>query len=447
LLVLSCQDDVVNSVKEDVIKYPDHPITYEFVKDSITIHRVYPSRFRVDSITLDQVVMKYRKLKTISFAANDTVFYDSIQREIDTFNQLMVDKHIYEELAPIHIYAADSVLIEDVFYHVIKPINNHSRTFAINSHTFTVREDKNQGCSEIIFREESLYIEYEAYGFNEKLTVDNHRILDSLHKVTAELLSRNNRGGALIFDYLSPHRGSYCFKTDDSPITIFQALRALSSIDTNPIIHFEFKSSEESSNSSSLWDYYGNSRIGFYNNIGREKIRMELDSVYTLDSEYPYTQVSTTFLDNSDTTLLQYNLASMGSGLQVNWERITPPILSLDSGFVIHKYDVLPFLEEKLKILGFNNYERVDFRRHWVKEIAKNEYSLIHFATDEYEEAIPMIVTPEPETKIRILMCFKAVDSSFQIPEQVLTPVVTDRSGFTVVEWGGCNYDRDQVVQ
>jgi hypothetical protein len=65
----------------------------------------------------------------------------------------------------------------------------------------------------------------------------------------------------------------------------------------------------------------------------------------------------------------------------------------------------------------------------------KNEYNLIRFPNDEYNRDIPLQITPQPESMLRIFMVFKGLNHFVNIPEQKLTPF--KRSGFTVVEWGG----------
>ena len=48
---------------------------------------------------------------------------------------------------------------------------------------------------------------------------------------------------------------------------------------------------------------------------------------------------------------------------------------------------------------------------------------------------MPLIITPTPDTIIRVLMEYKPINSKIDIKEQKLkTP---KRKGFTVVEWGG----------
>lgn len=104
-------------------------------------------------------------------------------------------------------------------------------------------------------------------------------------------------------------------------------------------------------------------------------------------------------------------------------------------GFVVSKEDVVPFLEEKLEILGLNSKEIQEFIIYWLPILEKNKYNYIRFATnEEIEQNMPLNVEPSPDTIIRVLMTFKGLDEQIDVSEQELvTPI---RNGYTVVEWG-----------
>ena len=105
-------------------------------------------------------------------------------------------------------------------------------------------------------------------------------------------------------------------------------------------------------------------------------------------------------------------------------------------GFVVKGEDIESFLEEKLAILGLNEREANEFIIYWLPILSENEYSYIRFATEEeINENIPLEITPEPDTTIRVLMTYKKLDKPIEIEEQQLTKV--ERTGYTVVEWGG----------
>lgn len=47
---------------------------------------------------------------------------------------------------------------------------------------------------------------------------------------------------------------------------------------------------------------------------------------------------------------------------------------------------------------------------------------------------MPLTIEPKPQTTIRVLMTFKALDKEIKVKEQKLTKV--ERNGYTIVEWG-----------
>ena len=104
--------------------------------------------------------------------------------------------------------------------------------------------------------------------------------------------------------------------------------------------------------------------------------------------------------------------------------------------FVVKWEDIIPFLEEKLAILWLNERESEEFIIYWLPQMENNEYNLIRFETmEEQNENMPLNITPTPDTIIRVMMDWKAIDEPINIPEQKLeTP---ERIWFTVVEWWG----------
>ncbi len=70
------------------------------------------------------------------------------------------------------------------------------------------------------------------------------------------------------------------------------------------------------------------------------------------------------------------------------------------------------------------------------KRNLKNEYNYIRFATlEEINNNMPLELSIEPDTLIRVLMQYKPLDKYMEVKEQKL--VTPYRNGFTVVEWGG----------
>lgn len=122
------------------------------------------------------------------------------------------------------------------------------------------------------------------------------------------------------------------------------------------------------------------------------------------------------------------------------WEGYSSESGELPSGFVVHRDSVNSFLDEKLTILGLNYRERQEFIVFWAPVLMTSEYSTVHFATDEYVKRVPLVVSPKPDTQIRVMMYFKKSRLGEELKGQELVPVT--RRGFTVVEWGGCNLDK-----
>lgn len=119
------------------------------------------------------------------------------------------------------------------------------------------------------------------------------------------------------------------------------------------------------------------------------------------------------------------------------WEGEPREPLGIEDGFIVSKDQTIPFLEEKLALLGLNAKESNEFIIFWLPILEKNEFNLIHFAGNDYLEQAKLKISPTPETVIRIAMVFKGLDEEIDFPMQDLAPLTRTRSGFTVVEWGG----------
>lgn len=106
-------------------------------------------------------------------------------------------------------------------------------------------------------------------------------------------------------------------------------------------------------------------------------------------------------------------------------------------GFVVAGKDTISFLEEKLEQLGLTEREAEEFIVYWLPKLESAKYNFIRFQTlAEQNKYMPLDITPQPKTLIRVMMEYKNLDKPIQIKEQVLSPK-TQRDGFTVVEWGG----------
>ena len=117
------------------------------------------------------------------------------------------------------------------------------------------------------------------------------------------------------------------------------------------------------------------------------------------------------------------------------WEGITPAKYDFSKGFCIAGKDTASFLETALAQLGLSRREANEFIVYWLPLMEKNGYNLISFQSDIYTDSAKLEIYPKPDTLIRVFMAWKSLDEPVQIEPQSLDS--PERSGFTVVEWGG----------
>ena len=108
-------------------------------------------------------------------------------------------------------------------------------------------------------------------------------------------------------------------------------------------------------------------------------------------------------------------------------------------GFFIESKDAISFLEEKLTALGLNATEQTDFITFWGPQMIQSKYVLVQFQTEEWysENISSLLIEPKPDSQRRIYMLMKNYEDipNLHLQEQSLKSF--ERSGFTVVEWGG----------
>lgn len=118
------------------------------------------------------------------------------------------------------------------------------------------------------------------------------------------------------------------------------------------------------------------------------------------------------------------------------WEGRGTVKADMSEGFVVKGEDTISFLEEKLEVLGLTNKEAEEFIIYWLPKLQNNEYNYIRFASlEEINEYMPLDISKNPDTIIRVLMQYKPLESKVNVVEQELESPI--RQGFVVVEWGG----------
>jgi hypothetical protein len=112
----------------------------------------------------------------------------------------------------------------------------------------------------------------------------------------------------------------------------------------------------------------------------------------------------------------------------------------MDQGWVVEKENLSAFFNAKFEEMGFSSKEKDDFISYWVPEMNKKDtpyYKISFMNTYQLNEIFPMKVEPEPKSVFRIFMDWAPL---IEKPATYLEPQVLgkiQRSGFTMVEWGG----------
>ena len=113
---------------------------------------------------------------------------------------------------------------------------------------------------------------------------------------------------------------------------------------------------------------------------------------------------------------------------------------TISTGFVVENKNLAEFFKEKLSVIGLNSKEVNDFITYWVPTLSKNKY-LVHFlVNDKCNVVATYNFSEEPETLLRVIALFvEYKDDDFNIKNQNLEQTI--RSGFTVIEWGGAEFE------
>ena len=118
------------------------------------------------------------------------------------------------------------------------------------------------------------------------------------------------------------------------------------------------------------------------------------------------------------------------------WEELKNHSIDFKEGFYVESKDAIIFLESKLSYIGLNDKERNEFIMYWLPILEKNEKNLIYFElTEERNSNSRIIISPKPDSLLRIAMHVKKVDEKINIKEQKLNRF--NRTGFSAIEWGG----------
>lgn len=117
-------------------------------------------------------------------------------------------------------------------------------------------------------------------------------------------------------------------------------------------------------------------------------------------------------------------------------------LFQTEEGFVIRADERKEEFERILAQYGFNEKEIHDFTEFWCEKLDQDaDYMMYPQGTETVDAAMPVQITPEPESIVRMWFAFEKC--SEENTANVLTAQITpfDRAGYALVEWGGLVLD------
>jgi hypothetical protein len=119
--------------------------------------------------------------------------------------------------------------------------------------------------------------------------------------------------------------------------------------------------------------------------------------------------------------------------------------LNLNQGEVVKSANVVNFLESKLTSLGLTSTEQADFITFWGPQLIKTESCYVQFlVNDECALFADLVINPTPNNLNRIYIIWSSdIPSKDGLVPQEFEKL--DRSGFTVLEWGGAEIQLENL--
>lgn len=107
-----------------------------------------------------------------------------------------------------------------------------------------------------------------------------------------------------------------------------------------------------------------------------------------------------------------------------------------ESGFIVSRDEVVPFLEDKLTLANLSSTEKADFITFWGPQLAQNDLNFVHFIfNEECDDYAGLEINPAPSNLYRIYIVWSKVEERFDVEKQVIKSA--NRDGFHIIEWGG----------
>lgn len=167
-----------------------------------------------------------------------------------------------------------------------------------------------------------------------------------------------------------------------------------------------------------------------------EKITLTFKHPENLLTTYPKYETSWEVTANPDGSIYDKNNKYYYA---LYWDEKNTTQEIFTEGFYVTKENAIEFLETTLTQIGLTRREQNEFIMYWLPILEKNEKNLVNYTlTEERQKENKLMITPKPDSLLRIAINIKKVDKKVNIKEQVLPTF--KREGFTAVEWGGTIY-------
>lgn len=162
-------------------------------------------------------------------------------------------------------------------------------------------------------------------------------------------------------------------------------------------------------------------------------VNIQLNLKGSLICTYPEYNNGWNVTANPDGTLI--NKADNKEYSYLFWEATSNVEYDMSKGFVVKGCDTAEFLQDKLSYLGLTPKEYNEFITYWLPQMQNNNYNLITFQNSAYTDNFKLNVTPKPDSVLRVFMAYKPLEEKIEIEEPALQQF--NRTGFSLVEWGG----------
>ena len=113
---------------------------------------------------------------------------------------------------------------------------------------------------------------------------------------------------------------------------------------------------------------------------------------------------------------------------------------AVEGGWIVEKGNLLTFMQNTLREIGLTDKESKDMTSYWVPKMSEKDapyYRVSFLQTQDMNEFIPMNVSPQPDSVLRVFLDWKALSSKPTVNPEPQQLKKFNRNGFTLVEWGG----------